>query len=133
MLLRSEVSSRVRAHCWLVVELAFLVPSEEKTSFGVDGTPSMQARWPSAGDAPYEGLLKPKRRGISRVCEGVTGLRPATPSQKHGLYSLYHRNSLHGYLKINQNPLFRVHRDIPVRSETIHEPETDSFSGPAVL
>ena len=37
----------------------------------------------------------------------------------------------HGYLKISRNPLLRVHRDIPVRSETIHEPETDPFSGPA--
>ena len=37
----------------------------------------------------------------------------------------------HGYLKISRNPFLRVHRDIPVRSETIHEPETDPFSGPA--
>ena len=37
----------------------------------------------------------------------------------------------HGYLKISRNPLLRVHRDVPVRSETIHEPETDPFSGPA--
>ena len=39
----------------------------------------------------------------------------------------------HGYLKISikKNPRLRVHRDIPMRSETIHEPETDSFSGPA--
>ena len=37
----------------------------------------------------------------------------------------------HGSLKISRNPLLRVHRDIPVRSETIHEPETDPFSGPA--
>ena len=37
----------------------------------------------------------------------------------------------HGYLKISRNPLLRVHRHVPVRSETIHEPETDPFSGPA--
>ena len=35
----------------------------------------------------------------------------------------------HCYLKISRNPLLRVHRDIPVRSETIHEPETDPLSG----
>ena len=37
----------------------------------------------------------------------------------------------HGYLKISRNPLLRVHRNVPVRSETIDEPETDPFSGPA--
>ena len=37
----------------------------------------------------------------------------------------------HGYLKISRNPLLRVHRDIPVRRETIHEPEIDPLSGPA--
>ena len=37
----------------------------------------------------------------------------------------------HGYLKISRKPLLRVHRHVPVRSEIIHEPETDPFSGPA--
>ena len=37
----------------------------------------------------------------------------------------------HGYLKMSRNPLLRVHRDVPVISETIDEPETDPFSGPA--
>ena len=37
----------------------------------------------------------------------------------------------HGYLKISRNLLLRVHREIPVRSEIIHEPETDPFSGSA--
>ena len=37
----------------------------------------------------------------------------------------------HGYLKISRNPLLRVHRHVPVRSEKIHEPETEPFSGPA--
>ncbi len=27
----------------------------------------MEHRWPSAGDAPHEGLLKPEKAGISRV------------------------------------------------------------------
>ena len=33
----------------------------------------------------------------------------------------------HGYLKISRNPLLRVHRAVPVVSETIPEPETDPF------
>ena len=36
----------------------------------------------------------------------------------------------HGCLKISRNPLLRVHRDVPVRSETIPETETEPFSGP---
>ena len=36
----------------------------------------------------------------------------------------------HGYPKISRNPLLRVHRDVPVISETIPETETDPFSGP---
>ena len=43
-------------------------------------------------------------------------------------FSLAHA---HGYLNISRNPLLRVHRDVPVISETIHEFETEPFSGPA--
>ena len=32
----------------------------------------------------------------------------------------------HGYLKISRNPLLRVHRDIPVRCETIYEGDSRS-------
>ena len=36
----------------------------------------------------------------------------------------------HGYMKISRNPLLRVHHDVPVRRETIPEPETDPSSVP---
>ena len=73
---------------------------------------------------------------VKAMCDSLT---PQTRERLRGILSQREADintnvslaHAHSYLKISRNPLLRVHRHVPVRSETIHEPETDPFSGPA--
>ena len=65
---------------------------------------------------------------VEAQCDSRT---PRTPERLRGILSQRKVDAntnvslahAHGYMKISRNPLLRVHRDVPVRSETIPETE----------